>query len=57
MQLVWPGTSTARQLGVNLLTLDLLFEATVEPRREILDSLSKLTILVVGNGNKPREWE
>ncbi len=44
------------KLGVKLLTVDLLSEATVEPIRELIDSLPKPLALFCDNGNKPVEW-
>lgn len=44
------------KLGANLLTMDLLSESTVEPIRDLINSLPKPLVLFCDNGNKPLEW-
>ena len=46
-----------KNLGVTLLTLDLLSDATAEPIQTLIDGLPKPTVLFIDNGNKPREWQ
>lgn len=44
------------KLGVRLLTMDLLSEATIEPMRQLIANLPKPLVLFCDNGNKPLEW-
>ena len=36
--------------------MDLLSDATVEPMRELIESLPKPLVLFCDNGNRPLEW-
>jgi len=44
------------KLGTQVLSMDLLSEATIEPMAELFARLPKPLILFCDNGNKPLEW-